>query len=412
MPNSLERYRPDNLPDRSLAGKLWTAFPTRERQALEESLKGLPLDRNPLNMLIDLAIIHYKSTFGRQKRVAILGPANVGKSTLFNQFVRQKSERAEVSPVPGTTRVNQMSDAGLFVMADTPGADAIGPTGQEEHDIALSAAESADFLILVFDAIQGVKQTELALFHEIISLQKPFVIVLNKIDLARRYKAQVIESTAQNLGVQANDIVAVSALRGEGISQILMSIIAADPSMTVSLATAMPQYRRKLALRAVTTSGALAAAIALTPLPVLDFVPLVATQAGLVISVARIYQYRITVARAKELLASYGLGLLGRTLFQQLSKLGGIPGWLLSSAIAASMTVAIGYASIEWFEKGEKLSSAQVADLSKRLAGRLAERLKSTLRKKPKKEDMERLVIDILESETMPDSPESTPPIK
>lgn len=412
MPNAIEPYRPQNMPSRSLAGKVWDAFPTREREALEESLKGLPIDRNPLNMLLDLAIIHYKSTFGRQKRVAIIGPANVGKSTLFNQFVRQKSQRALVSPTPGTTKVNQMSDAGLFVMADTPGADAVGPSGQREREAAFLAAESADFLILVFDSIQGVKETELALFHEILSLQKPYIIVLNKIDLVRRYRQQVIDSAAHNLGVDPADILAVSALRGEGISKVLMAIVAADPTMTVSLATAMPQYRRKLAWRSVTTSGALAAAVALSPLPVLDFVPLVATQAALVINIARIYQYKITLARAKELLASYGLGLLGRSLFQQLSKLGGVPGWLLSSAIAASMTVAIGYASIEWFEKGERLSSAQVADLSKRLAGRLAERLKSTLRKKPKKEDMERLVIDILESETMPDSPESTPPIK
>ena len=93
---------------------------------------------------MDLALIHSRSTFSKPKRVAIIGPANVGKSTLYNQFIKSKTDKAEVSPIPGTTRTNQEANAGLFSVVDTPGADAVGPVGETERQAALSAAASAD----------------------------------------------------------------------------------------------------------------------------------------------------------------------------------------------------------------------------------------------------------------------------
>jgi hypothetical protein len=80
-PLSLQKQLPPLT--RGLAARLWNAIPLEQRQNMEEALKGLPLDRNPLNTVMDLAIIHFKSTFGKPRKVAIIGPANVGKSTLI-----------------------------------------------------------------------------------------------------------------------------------------------------------------------------------------------------------------------------------------------------------------------------------------------------------------------------------------
>jgi uncharacterized protein (DUF697 family) len=91
----------------------------------------------------------------------------------------------------------------------------------------------------------------------------------------------------------------------------------------------------------------------------------------MVLSIARIYGFQITLGRAKELIATIGVGLIARTIFQQLSKLGGVPGWVLSDAIAASPTVAIGYAATIWFAYGEKPTQEalqrMVADITKYL---------------------------------------------
>lgn len=393
-------------PSRDLVNRVWKAVPENERAPLEETFKGLPLDRNPLNMLIDLAVIQLKTTFAASKKVAIIGPANVGKSTLFNQFVRAKTNHAEVSPIPGTTRVNKEAEAGIFDMIDTPGADAVGAVGEAERDAAFAAAKTADFLILMFDAMQGIKQTELTLYEDLLALKKPFIILLNKIDLTGKHRAGVIAKAAENLGVSTEQILPVSALKGEGMSTILMSIIAADPSLTVAMARALPQYRQKIAWRAIVTSSSLAAAIALTPLPVIDFVPLTATQVGMVLTIARIYEYKITPARAKELIATFGLGMLGRTLFQQLSKLGGVPGWLLSSAIAASITAVMGYASMVWFDKGERVSQKALTEMNKKLTTVVLAKLKTTFKRKPSKQKMEGTMSEIL-SESLREIPDT-----
>lgn len=371
-------------------------MPKNKRDEINAAFKGLPLNKNPLTALIDLASIHSKSVLGKHNKVAIIGPANVGKSTLFNQFVRGKAERAEVSPIPGTTRVNQETDAGIFLMVDTPGADVVGRVGAQEKAHALDAARSADFIIMVFDAIQGVKQSELDLYEEILAYKKPHIIVLNKMDLVNKFRQEVLNRTAASLGVDSEQLVPVSALKGDGIGEITMSIIAAAPSMTLALANAMPEYRRKIAWRSIATSSSLAAAISLTPLPVIDFIPLLATQVGMVINIARIFQYKITPARAKELIGTFGLGMLGRTLFQQLSKLGGVPGWLLSAGIAAGMTTAMGYAAIEWFEKGERISSERMREISKTFAQSFTARMKDVFKKKPSRREMQKAASEIL----------------
>ena len=402
MPEFSDVQKYFNAPTRSLLQQAWQVVPEKQRTEIYSMLQGIPLNKNPLNSLIDLALMHSKAVLGDHKKVAIIGPANVGKSTLFNQFVRSKTDQAEVSPIPGTTRVNQEADAGIFTMIDTPGADAVGAVGQTEREHALAAARHADFLILVFDAMQGVKQTELGLYEELLGLKKPFIIVLNKIDLVEKFKEDVLEKTAANLNVSPEQVIPISALKGDGIGQVTLAIIAADPAMTLALAKAMPEYRRKIAWRSITTASSLSAAIALTPLPVIDFLPLVATQTGMVLTIARIYQYKITAKRARELIGTFGMGMLGRVIFQQLSKFAAVPGWILSSAIATSMTIVMGYAAIEWFEKGERISNERFSQLSRELSQSLVERMRKVFKSKPSKKRMEQVVIDLISEDAVP----------
>lgn len=386
-------------PSKEIINQIWATVPADRRQVLDGFIKDLPINRNPVKEMINLAMVHSKAVLGTHKKIAILGPANVGKSTLYNQFIRSEQDKAAVSPVPGTTRVNQEADAGIFNMVDTPGADAVGPVGLQERERALEAARDAHFLIIVFDAMQGVKQTEQKLYQELLALKKPFVIVLNKIDLAGKHKDAIIERTAMNLSVDSSQIIPVSATKGTGLAETTLAIISADPAMTLALANAMPMYRRKIAWRTITTSSSLAAAISLSPLPIIDFIPLIMTQIGMVMTIARIYQYKITAQRARELIGTFGLGMLGRTLFQQISKLGNVPGWLLSSAIATSMTVVMGYAAIEWFEKGERITNERFSQLSKELSKSFVQKFKELFKKKPKQKELKETVIDLVSGE-------------
>ena len=184
--------------------KIWDALGPTEKASFLSLLTGFPSDANLVRRLVKLSTAQIRQAFGNKHRVVIVGPTNVGKSTLYNQLVQNKRDLARVSPLPGTTTENQQADAALFTVVDTPGADAVGSVGEQEKDLALSAAAEADFLVLVFDAIQGIKKTEQELFNELSALKKPFVVVLNKIDLVPRKDLQgVISSAALNLGLEA-----------------------------------------------------------------------------------------------------------------------------------------------------------------------------------------------------------------
>lgn len=376
---------------------LWEAVPPEQRGDLTALLRSIPKDAGSLRNLLDLSRDQIRQAFGRKHRVAIIGPTNTGKSTLYNQFVQRKQEKALVSPVPGTTRVPSQADAGLFAVVDTPGADAVGALGEAERRLALDAAADADILIILFDAVQGVKQTEVDLFAQLAALGKPYIVVMNKIDLVRREQAAVLRRAAETLSLEPEQVIPISAKNGDNLRALVTGIAVAEPALVSALGQALPQYRWQLAWRSIISSASIAAAIALTPLPVIDFAPLVITQSVMVLGIARIYNYRITLERARELVVAFGLGFVGRMLFAQLSKLGGVPGWLLASAIASSLTVAMGVAAAVWFERGERLSQETLNRLTRELTGQLLDTLKNLGSRRPSRKTLRQRIESALE---------------
>jgi small GTP-binding protein len=385
--------------------KIWEDLGPSEKTGFLSLLTGFPTDPNLMRQLVKLSTAQIRQAFGNKHRVVIVGPTNVGKSTLYNQLVQNKLELARVSPLPGTTTVNQQADAALFTVVDTPGADAVGIMGEKEKDLALSAAAEADFLVLVFDAIQGVKKTEQELFNELSALKKPFVVVLNKVDLVPRNDLQsVISNAADNLGLKPDEIVPIVAKAGKNLGKVLLAVAATEPGMVAALGQALPEYRWQLAWQTTVRAASISATIALLPLPIIDFVPLVITQAIMVVSIARIYNYKITPQRASELVATFGLGFLGRTLFEELSKLGGFPGWLLSAAIASSTTVVMGYAAVRWFDKGQKLSAEALKKLTQEVTNYILGALKNLGKRKPGQKGLQQRVAQSLENMPLADS--------
>jgi small GTP-binding protein len=384
---------------------MWDNLPAALQKEMQKSLGRLPGDIKLWRMLLGLALSQAKIAFGDKQTVAVVGPANVGKSTLYNQLVREKADRAQVSAVPGTTRVNQAADAGLFTLTDTPGADAVGEVGEREKVEALKAAYEADFLVVVFDATTGIRKTEQALFAEFAALEKPMIVVLNKIDLVRREARKVVERAAANLNLEISQVVAISAKDGTNVEKVLVAIAKTEPEIVAALGRALPQYRWRLAWTAITGAASTAAVIALTPLPIMDVVPLLAVQTSLVLGIARIYDYDITFERARELVVTFGLGFVGRTLFQELSKLGGPPGWLLSAAIASSTTVVMGYAAARWFERGERVTGESLKVIMGNLTQYLVDALRGLGQRKPSKQGLKARVSEALERAPLADGP-------
>jgi len=192
----------------------------------------------------------------------------------------------------------------------------------------------------------------------------------------RREVSEVVRLAATNLQLEPEQVIPIVAKDGRNLAQVVVAISLTEPGIVAALGQALPHYRWRLAWRSIVSAASVSAVIALAPMPIIDFVPLIATQTSMVLGIARIYNYPIDMQRARELLVTFGVGFLGRTLFQELSKLGGVPGWVLSAAIAASTTVAMGYAAAIWFEKGEKVSRASLNAISSNLTKLLLERLR------------------------------------
>jgi GTP-binding protein LepA len=91
---------------------------------------------------------------------------------------------------------------------------------------SLSACEGA---LLVVDASQGVEAQTVANCYTAIDLGVEVVPVLNKIDLPSAEPERVIEEIEDIVGIPAQDAIRASAKTGEGIDDILETVIARVP---------------------------------------------------------------------------------------------------------------------------------------------------------------------------------------
>jgi GTPase len=124
-----------------------------------------------------------------ETKVAIIGHPNVGKSTLLNCLTA--SDRAIVSPIPGTTRdaVDEIveRDGRRFRFIDTAGIRRKGKTHLMAEKLSVVMArkhlEAADIALLVIDATEGISQLDAAIAGYAHESGRSMIIVVNKWDL-------------------------------------------------------------------------------------------------------------------------------------------------------------------------------------------------------------------------------------
>lgn len=168
--------------------------------------------------------------------VAIIGPPNSGKSTLFNRLT---GLRQKVANFPGVTVEHHLGkvrvDGGREVYAiDLPGIYSLQPRTDDErvtHDVLLGKMEGLprpNAVLLVLDSTNLARHLVLA--APVLSLGLPTLIVLNMADdLARRGGGLDIKALSAQLGAP---VVLTSASRGEGldkVTQFLAGATIAEP---------------------------------------------------------------------------------------------------------------------------------------------------------------------------------------
>lgn len=126
---------------------------------------------------------------GDAVKLAIVGKPNAGKSTLFNTFLNK--EAALVFDQPGTTRDSIEEDLKFgerrLELVDTAGLKRRkgGLTSVEVFSEARTkkAIESADIVIHLVNATEGVDRQNKTILEWIEEVAKPAVVVINKVDL-------------------------------------------------------------------------------------------------------------------------------------------------------------------------------------------------------------------------------------
>lgn len=165
-------------------------------------------------------------------RLAVIGRPNVGKSTLLNRLVGE--ERALTDHKPGTTRdpvrAGFTRDAENYLIVDTAGIRRRRGRFDDVERIStiksLQAVEQAEVVILLIDAIEGVTEQDARLAGHVLEAGRSLVIALNKWDgLDADGRQSVLAETSRRLDFAGfAPVVVISALRGEGLSELLDTI--------------------------------------------------------------------------------------------------------------------------------------------------------------------------------------------
>jgi len=206
-------------------------------------------DRNQLLVLLEetqkhvdrlASSFHQGNMIKNGVPVAIVGPANAGKSTLLNALIGE--ERAIVTDIPGTTRdtieETMNLDGILFRFIDTAGiresSDTVEKIGIERTFQKISEAEVVIFLLdAASDDSDLLNNLELLFHHVDTGVQKLF-IVLNKVDLNPSEGINKNVSIINNFVLDSNykaDVMKISAKSGKGIEELKHALFAAEKEL-------------------------------------------------------------------------------------------------------------------------------------------------------------------------------------
>jgi GTP-binding protein len=160
--------------------------------------------------------------------VAVVGRPNVGKSTFFNRVVGRRV--AIVDDRPGVTRDRNFAMADWagrhFFLVDTGGIveGSDEPLARAVRTQAVAAMDEADLILLLVDGKQGIHPLDQALAELLRKVDRPVVLVVNKMD-------NLPGDTAHHefWGLGLGEPRPVSAISGKGSGDLLDVVVAHLP---------------------------------------------------------------------------------------------------------------------------------------------------------------------------------------
>ncbi len=159
--------------------------------------------------------------------VALAGKPNVGKSTFINTVFGRKVVIVSDKPQTTRNRINCIytdKDAQI-VFVDTPGIHKpLHRLGEYMVKAAIQALKGVDVVLFMLDAEDGFTKTDEHVAQIAKEAGTKTIIVVNKIDAVERERAEAIGETAKKHVENFVSVHYISALRGEGVPEVLEKI--------------------------------------------------------------------------------------------------------------------------------------------------------------------------------------------
>lgn len=178
-------------------------------------------------------------------KLAVAGRPNVGKSTLINTWLGE--ERLVAFDMPGTTRdaisVPFERNGQRFELIDTAGLRRKGRVFEaiEKFSVVktLQAIESANVVLLLLDATQGVTDQDAHIAGYILESGRAVVVAVNKWDAVDEYQKQLLERSIETrLGfLRFASLHFISAKKRQGLGPLWASIVQAHKAAMCKMST-------------------------------------------------------------------------------------------------------------------------------------------------------------------------------
>ena len=178
-------------------------------------------------------------------KLAVAGRPNVGKSTLINTWLGE--ERLVAFDQPGTTRdaisVPFERNGQLFELIDTAGLRRRGKVFEaiEKFSVVktLQAIESANVVLLLIDATQGVTDQDAHIAGYILESGRAVVMAINKWDAVDEYQRELVKRSIETrlpfLKFAAMHL--ISAIKRQGLGPLWGSIAQAHKAANCKMST-------------------------------------------------------------------------------------------------------------------------------------------------------------------------------
>ncbi len=328
-------------------GQILAFFPPEFRYRLKRVVESLPREGDNMQRVLELVRSQWKDIRSRDwLKIAIAGPSQTGKATLLRAIRQKQLEPAEP----------------IFNIVETPGLQEY--LGFRSGESAPEELSEAALILLVLDGRYGVSESTLQMVQGLQRLDKPILVVLNKMDLVEKPSEAV--SRARKL-LKPN-VFPVSALQSSSIDKLLDAIVATESRALYPLTQTFPGFRRSICGGVVTQAAMASGLVGAIQIPVSDLLPMTAIQTGMLLKVARAFGFPLNRDRARELLPMLAAGVLVREGTHRLRERFPRQARLIAVSAAGAWTYLLGKAAIVYFQSiTDALHGKELAEPSRML---------------------------------------------